>query len=103
MSWPASQPLRLGRSWVVLVARALRGQWRGATTRPSCCSCSSTRQPRMLRLATAPRWQRTYGTFGESPELITDIVGRLVAGMQGDELGPDSLAATIKHFRRRAA
>ncbi len=51
----------------------------------------------MADVVTDPRWQRIYGTFGESPELITDIVGRLVAGMQG-ELGPDSLAATIKHF-----
>lgn len=52
----------------------------------------------MADVVTDPRWQRIYGTFGESPELIADIIGRLVRGLQGDELGPDSLATTIKHF-----
>ena len=52
----------------------------------------------MADVVTDPRWQRIYGTFGESPDLISEIVGRLVAGLQGDELGPDSLATTMKHF-----
>nr|NLI49473.1 glycoside hydrolase family 3 protein [Propionibacterium sp.] len=52
----------------------------------------------MADVVTDPRWQRIYGTFGESPELVAEIVGRLVRGLQGDELGPDSLATTIKHF-----
>lgn len=52
----------------------------------------------MCDVVTDPRWQRIYGTFGEDPELISDIIERLVAGAQGDELGPDSLAMTTKHF-----
>ena len=52
----------------------------------------------MADVVTDPRWQRIYGTFGESPDLISDIIGRLVSGLQGDELGPDSIATTIKHF-----
>ena len=52
----------------------------------------------MADVVTDPRWQRIYGTFGEDPELISEIVERLVAGLQGDELGPDSLATTMKHF-----
>lgn len=52
----------------------------------------------MADVVTDPRWQRIYGTFGESPELVSDIIGRLVRGLQGDELGPESLATTIKHF-----
>lgn len=52
----------------------------------------------MADVVTDPRWQRIYGTFGESPELVADIIGRLVRGLQGEQLGPDSLATTIKHF-----
>ncbi len=52
----------------------------------------------MADVVTDPRWQRIYGTFGEDPELISEIIERLVQGLQGDELGPDSLATTIKHF-----
>ncbi len=52
----------------------------------------------MADVVTDPRWQRIYGTFGESPELIAEIIGRLVAGLQGEQLGPDSISATIKHF-----
>ncbi|MDO5682628.1 MAG: glycoside hydrolase family 3 N-terminal domain-containing protein [Propionibacteriaceae bacterium] len=52
----------------------------------------------MADVVTDPRWQRIYGTFGESPELVSDIIARLVQGLQGDELGPDSLSTTIKHF-----
>ncbi|HEY5877779.1 MAG TPA: glycoside hydrolase family 3 N-terminal domain-containing protein [Nakamurella sp.] len=52
----------------------------------------------MCDVVTDPRWQRIYGTFGEDPDLVADIIGRLVAGAQGAELGPDSLALTVKHF-----
>ena len=52
----------------------------------------------MADVVTDPRWQRTYGTFGESPELVSDIITRIVDGLQGEQLGPDSLATTIKHF-----
>ena len=52
----------------------------------------------MADVVTDPRWQRIYGTFGEDPELIADIVERLVAGLQGDRVGGTSIATTIKHF-----
>ena len=52
----------------------------------------------MADVVTDPRWQRIYGTFGEDPELIAEIVERLVAGLQGDALGPESIATTMKHF-----
>ena len=71
-------------------AAVVRGEWLAAGIRKGYMY--------MADVVTDPRWQRIYGTFGESPELIADIVGRLVAGLQGDELGPDSIATTMKHF-----
>lgn len=52
----------------------------------------------MADVATDPRWQRTYGTFGEDPAFIADAIGRLVDGFQGEELDEKSIALTIKHF-----
>lgn len=52
----------------------------------------------MLDTATDPRWQRIYGTFGENTELICDVAKRLILGFQGEELGEDSVALTMKHF-----
>lgn len=51
-----------------------------------------------IETATEPRWNRNNGTFGESPDLNAAIARELVLGFQGDELGPDSVAQTIKHF-----
>ena len=54
----------------------------------------------MVDTMTDPRWQRTYGTFGEDVDLIADAAGRLVDGFQGsaDGVQPDGVALTIKHF-----
>ena len=52
----------------------------------------------MLDTATDPRWQRIYGTFGESTELICDAAKRLILGFQGEELDENSVALTMKHF-----
>jgi beta-glucosidase len=52
----------------------------------------------MADTVTDPRWQRTYGTFGEDPEFISDVIGRLINGFQGDKLGSHSIAMTTKHF-----
>lgn len=52
----------------------------------------------MADTVTDPRWQRTYGTFGEDPTFISDTIGRLITGFQGEELGKDSIAMTTKHF-----
>lgn len=54
----------------------------------------------MADVVSDPRWQRTYGTFGEDPQLICDIMERLIPGIQGSENGvtADGVALTIKHF-----
>nr|WP_278187285.1 MULTISPECIES: glycoside hydrolase family 3 N-terminal domain-containing protein [Bacillaceae] len=52
----------------------------------------------MADTVTDPRWQRIYGTFGEDPEFISDVIGRLIDGFQGANLGKNSIAMTTKHF-----
>ncbi len=54
----------------------------------------------MADTVTDPRWQRSYGTFGEDPELITEIFEHLVPLIQGSEEGvtADGVALTVKHF-----
>ena len=54
----------------------------------------------MVDTMTDPRWQRTYGTFGEDIDFIVDASERLVVGFQGgsDGVQPDGVALTIKHF-----
>ncbi|MCZ8511441.1 glycoside hydrolase family 3 C-terminal domain-containing protein [Paenibacillus filicis] len=52
----------------------------------------------MADVVTDPRWQRTYGTFGEDPEFIADAIGRIIDGFQGETLGNHSIAMTTKHF-----
>jgi beta-glucosidase len=49
-------------------------------------------------VATEPRWGRFRETFGEDANLTADIIGALVRGFQGPELGPKSVALTTKHF-----
>ncbi len=46
-----------------------------------------------------PRWGRFYETFGEDPYLTSRFVRAVVRGLQGGGLGgPESVAATVKHF-----
>jgi beta-glucosidase len=52
----------------------------------------------MADTVTDPRWQRTYGTFGEDPEFISDAIARIIDGFQGEKLGKHSIAMTTKHF-----
>jgi beta-glucosidase len=52
----------------------------------------------MADLATEPRWSRVNGTFGEDPEWVAEIIKEVVLGFQGDHLGPESIALTMKHF-----
>ncbi|CAM5377488.1 glycoside hydrolase family 3 protein [Streptomyces tanashiensis] len=49
-------------------------------------------------LATEPRWSRQSGTFGSDAKLTGELVQAYVRGLQGPELGPDSVAAMVKHF-----
>ncbi|WP_330475198.1 glycoside hydrolase family 3 protein [Terrabacter sp. C0L_2] len=51
-----------------------------------------------LDLATEPRWARQAGTFGQDPDLVTELGVAYLKGFQGDSLGSDSVACTSKHF-----
>ncbi|MBW8730006.1 MAG: glycoside hydrolase family 3 C-terminal domain-containing protein [Terrabacter sp.] len=51
-----------------------------------------------LDLATEPRWARQAGTFGQDPDLVTELGVAYLKGFQGDSLGPGSVACTSKHF-----
>ncbi|MFK0230065.1 glycoside hydrolase family 3 N-terminal domain-containing protein [Streptomyces sp. NPDC090303] len=51
-----------------------------------------------IDLATEPRWSRQSGTFGSDAKLSGELVRAYVRGLQGPELGPDSVAAMVKHF-----
>lgn len=51
-----------------------------------------------LDLATEPRWARQAGTFGQDPDLVTELGVAYLKGFQGDSLGTDSVACTSKHF-----
>ena len=54
----------------------------------------------MADVMSDPRWQRSYGTFGENPDLICNIMEHLIPRVQGSEDGvtEDGVALTIKHF-----
>lgn len=52
----------------------------------------------MADLATEPRWYRNHETFTEDADLASEIIRTLVTGLQGNPLGPDGVAVTIKHF-----
>ena len=47
-----------------------------------------------------PRWQRSFGTFGEDPDLIENIFDHLIPGIQGskDGVAKDGVSMTVKHF-----
>lgn len=59
-----------------------------------------------IDLATEPRWNRFYGTFGEDPALAADMARAYVDGFQGSTTGkenaqgwgPHSVNAMIKHW-----
>jgi len=54
----------------------------------------------MADVMTDPRWQRTFGTFGEDPELICAIMEHIIPRIQGSDEGVtrDGVAVTTKHF-----
>ncbi|MEH7097337.1 glycoside hydrolase family 3 protein [Neobacillus vireti] len=49
-------------------------------------------------IATDPLWARIEDTFGEQPALASGMIYNVIKGFQGDELGKDSVAITVKHF-----
>lgn len=52
----------------------------------------------MADVAAEPRWSRFNGTFGEDPDLVSDYIREITAGMQGKELSETSVSCTVKHF-----
>jgi beta-glucosidase len=50
-----------------------------------------------IAVAQDERWGRTYESFGESTELVSELGVAAVRGLQGD-LGPNSVLACAKHF-----
>ncbi|MDJ0463887.1 glycoside hydrolase family 3 N-terminal domain-containing protein [Streptomyces sp. H27-C3] len=52
----------------------------------------------MADLATEPRWPRILGTFGSNADVAARMVAASIRGLQGDTLGPESVAAMTKHF-----
>ncbi len=54
----------------------------------------------MADIISDPRWQRSYGTFGEDPKLVCEIFSHLIPGIQGSDHGvtADGVAMTVKHF-----
>ena len=53
-----------------------------------------------IDLATEPRWARISGTFGEDADLTSRMAAAYIEGLRGpgEQLGPDSVAAMVKHF-----
>ncbi|MGP3688445.1 glycoside hydrolase family 3 protein [Streptomyces sp. IBSNAI002] len=51
-----------------------------------------------IDLASEPRWARQTGTFGSDARLTAELVRAYVRGLQGPELGPESVSAMVKHF-----
>jgi len=54
----------------------------------------------MADVLTDPRWQRSYGTFGEDPQLISQIMEHIIPRIQGSDEGvtTEGVSLTIKHF-----
>ncbi len=52
----------------------------------------------MVDLCTEPRWSRAYGCFGEDADLVSRIAYAYIRGLQGETLGPESVACMTKHF-----
>jgi beta-glucosidase len=51
-----------------------------------------------IDLATEPRWARQNSTFGEDAELTTRLGVAYIRGLQGVEVGPESVSVMAKHF-----
>lgn len=41
----------------------------------------------MADVISDPRWQRSYGTFGEDPQLVQEIFEHLIPRIQGSKDG----------------
>ncbi|AQX80988.1 hypothetical protein BWO91_14350 [Plantibacter flavus] len=53
----------------------------------------------MADIFSEPRWSRGFGTFGEDPEVVADLVAAFIEGLRGGpELNSASVSAVVKHF-----
>jgi beta-glucosidase len=53
----------------------------------------------MADIFSEPRWSRGSGTFGEDPERVAALTVAFIQALRGGrELGPESVAAVVKHF-----
>jgi beta-glucosidase len=51
-----------------------------------------------IAVAQDEHWGRTYESFGEAPELVSELGAASVRGFQGAQLGSSSVLACAKHF-----
>jgi beta-glucosidase len=52
-----------------------------------------------VAVARNERWGRTYESFGESPDLVSEMGAAVIRGLQGSQLSqPGSILACAKHF-----
>lgn len=51
-----------------------------------------------IDLATEPRWARQLQTFGADPKRVSAHTVAYLQGLQGEHVGPGSVACTAKHF-----
>lgn len=53
----------------------------------------------MADIFSEPRWSRGFGTFGEDPDRVAELTVAFIEGLRGGpRIGPDSVAAVVKHF-----
>lgn len=53
----------------------------------------------MADIFSEPRWSRGSGTWGEDPSRVAEFTVAFIEALRGGtELGPDSVAAVVKHF-----
>lgn len=73
-------------------ADAVRRSWNGVGLRKGYMY--------MADVMSDPRWQRSYGTFGEDPKFIKKVFEHIIPRIQGSKEGvtTDGVAMTVKHF-----
>lgn len=44
------------------------------------------------------QWSRICGGFGEDADIASELTTAYIKGLQGESIGPQSVAACVKHF-----
>jgi beta-glucosidase len=91
-SWPKENGLAATRDMPLIAefARTMAKEWTAIGLRGM--------YGYMGDLSTEPRWYRIHETFTEDADLASEIITTLVKNLQGESLGANSVAVTIKHF-----